>query len=576
MAAPLRSAAVSPLHAPRRHVDVDGTTRAELVAQLAAVAGVEGSDDLAIFLAGHAWDVPRAIQSLLGPEDGPASSPAPSATAIVSHDGSTLVGAPVATPSSALVTPGAHADACTSGANSFGCSFDFPNWKYRGGESEAGTGVSAAPKDQTHDWMGDLDDLSADDDDDPGLAHAGDDDARAPKAARGVEQTAWAGSAERLEQDVLAAVVSHLCDVRSVLSARAVSVAWRAAASANNLWAPLWAARFGATPHRSSCGAAALGAPPPLGEEHFFAFAMHVRAQKCTRWFELQKGWDRLELILDAALADGGGRGVGGGSSEGAAGGNGAAHTGELMTARRLQARKLGVILAARDWERLYSCVLLLQLECAEAFARTIDVPSPAGAGDAQSARDDEAILAATLRAFGAYSSWLDLVAGCFAHQPGSPCSSHLCCRIAEQRGKERVEQHTPSLKHAGFCAFRSAVVLRPRVRAALRRHTKRAAAAVLEGGGYTSESGLAMQQMLDLQRMVCALDVRDDHLCEERGLQFTQERLRESLLEPLRRCWHAHATTWFCGTKIPSEDLKLYRSSGRRDGLINPEGERG
>ena len=35
-------------------------------------------------------------------------------------------------------------------------------------------------------------------------------------------------------------------------------------------------------------------------------------------------------------------------------------------------ARKLGTILAARDWERLLECVLLLQFECAEQLAERV------------------------------------------------------------------------------------------------------------------------------------------------------------------------------------------------------------
>ena len=35
-------------------------------------------------------------------------------------------------------------------------------------------------------------------------------------------------------------------------------------------------------------------------------------------------------------------------------------------------------------------------------------------------------------------------------------------------------------------------------------------------------------------------LQVRDDHLCEERGERFTQEILRESLITPIKKCWLA------------------------------------
>eukprot|EP00962_Isochrysis_galbana_P012859 scaffold3649_cov108-Isochrysis_galbana.AAC.5 len=41
--------------------------------------------------------------------------------------------------------------------------------------------------------------------------------------------------------------------------------------------------------------------------------------------------------------------------------------------------------------------------------------------------------------------------------------------------------------------------------------------------------------------------------------------RLRDSLLSPLRACWQQHATQWFCGTRIASEDLTLYIGGGAR-----------
>lgn len=67
---------------------------------------------------------------------------------------------------------------------------------------------------------------------------------------------------------------------------------------------------------------------------------------------------------------------------------------------------------------------------------------------------------------------------------------------------------------HAGFGAFRGAVLLRPPIHAALRRHTRRAAASVMAHGGFTAESGRLMQQILDLQGVLTALD----GACAERG----------------------------------------------------------
>ena len=68
-------------------------------------------------------------------------------------------------------------------------------------------------------------------------------------------------------------------------------------------------------------------------------------------------------------------------------------------------------------------------------------------------------------------------------------------------------------------------------------------------------------------------LDVRDDHLCEERGLRATQEVLQQKLLQPLRRVWDEHARTWFCGTHIRPEDQAMYLRRGcsrRKGGLID------
>jgi len=62
---------------------------------------------------------------------------------------------------------------------------------------------------------------------------------------------------------------------------------------------------------------------------------------------------------------------------------------------------------------------------------------------------------------------------------------------------------------------------------------------------------------------------VRDDHLSEERGLTFSQGRLRDALLRPLRRCFREHASQWFCGTRIPPQDRGLYIGHKRRRGLI-------
>lgn len=107
---------------------------------------------------------------------------------------------------------------------------------------------------------------------------------------------------------------------------------------------------------------------------------------------------------------------------------------------------------------------------------------------------------------------------------------------------------------HAGFGAFRGAVLLHPLICAALRRHTRRASASVMAQGGFTPESGRMMQQLLDLQGLLTAVDVRDDHLAEERGGSFTQEALRDALLAPILAFWSRHARTWFGGVRLETE----------------------
>ena len=58
---------------------------------------------------------------------------------------------------------------------------------------------------------------------------------------------------------------------------------------------------------------------------------------------------------------------------------------------------------------------------------------------------------------------------------------------------------------HAGFGAFRGAVLLRPTIEVALQRHLQRASAEVMEKGGFTPESGRLMQQLIDFQGLLTA-----------------------------------------------------------------------
>ena len=67
--------------------------------------------------------------------------------------------------------------------------------------------------------------------------------------------------------------------------------------------------------------------------------------------------------------------------------------------------------------------------------------------------------------------------------------------------------------------------------------------------------------QLLDLQELCTACDVRDDHLSEERAQRFTQEALREALLTPIRGVWHDHSRSWFCMTRIDEGALSLYQA---------------
>jgi len=258
-----------------------------------------------------------------------------------------------------------------------------------------------------------------------------------------------------------------------------------------------------------------------------------------------------------------------------------AAPNNQSASHRLAQARRLATILTNRDWELLYECVRLLQLECAETLGACI---APAaygrvrpesscpegeaargtgggGGGDAcvHEEADDEALLVRLLRAFDDYSRWLGEV---------SSTLGQLGCLVAAQRGNEMLDvQNTPTLPAGGLASFRSAVVLHPSISAALRRHVARAEASLLRHGGWTPESGRLMQTLIDLDSCLSRLDVRDDHLSEERGLAPSQQRLRDSLVAPLRACWQRHATQWFCGTRIAREDLTLYVGGGGRGG---------
>lgn len=46
-------------------------------------------------------------------------------------------------------------------------------------------------------------------------------------------------------------------------------------------------------------------------------------------------------------------------------------------------------------------------------------------------------------------------------------------------------------------------------------------------------------------QDLLTALDVRDDHLSEERGVRFTQDECRQSLLLPVLKLWDEYGRSW-------------------------------
>lgn len=462
-------------------------------------------------------------------------------------------------------------------------SFDFPSWKADLQSGPRGDEPNCGLLNDREALLHDLDDLDSEteapttdnmsvEEDVPRIAedvqeYGGD--------STGSEHVELSGAAVWLRgggvwpDDVLYAVLTQLAGLtRELVVSRAVSHSWREAASADAHWAAAWRAhpRYPKRPPRLPCGATLAPRQPRYAR--FAEWCTRTRADYLYSWSYLQKGWDKLEALLapDATQRD------------------------------PTQARKLSSILAARDWQLLHRCVLVILAECSEqhacvvledlaasnAASEAIAVASASASPSASayalscnpigiphaSAHDtsaDERLLVRLLHSWRAYSRWLAHVCGAFAHHAASTCRTHLVCLLAAERCRERVDQHTPSVLHAGYAAFRQAVVCHPRIESALRRHVQRATASVLAQGGFDIESGQLMQQLLDLQHVLSTLDVRDDHLCEERGERPMQETLREALLTPIKQLWQAHSRSWFCGTKISEEDLNLYSSSPRR-----------
>ena len=423
-------------------------------------------------------------------------------------------------------------------------SFDFPTWKADFTEKEH-------PVHEAEDALNlqDLDDLDDSDGSEPipssptgevahntSTASAGSDASAGPPSGAAV----WLRGGMCWPEDVIFAVASELESPKDLAVARSVALLWCEVASGDALWVKQWTKnpRYTKRPPRRPCGVSLAPSPPRF--PRFFEYVTRTRADHLYRWLDLQLGWDRLEMLLAP----------------------------ESSQRDATQARKLASILAARDWQLLHRCVLRLQMECSEqhALATLEDTLAPGLARlTAHDAAADERLLARLMRSWRAYEQWLARVCGAFAHHAGSPCQAHLICLLAAERSNERLDHHTPSLLHAGFAAFRQAVVCHPRIEAALRRHLRRSTACVMAEGGFDVESGQLMQQLLDLQEVLSTLDVRDDHLCEERGERFTQETLREALLTPIRQFWHVHSRSWFCGTRIEQADVKLYTPRRRQ-----------
>uniref|UniRef100_A0A7S2N2V7 F-box domain-containing protein n=1 Tax=Haptolina brevifila TaxID=156173 RepID=A0A7S2N2V7_9EUKA len=459
--------------------------------------------------------------------------------------------------------------------------FDFPSWKFGGGGHEAASApspkasatsdASSSQNDRASLLMDleDLDDEGHDRSATPATPAAaplvpsskqasGTPTPATPTAAPFVptsKRTSSTCGVKCWTDDVLFAVLSHLTSVQ-LCTARCVALQWLDAASCDSLWAAAWRAnlRFSRRPPRLPCGAKAFSSPSSR-HSRLFEYATRCRADHLYRWMDLQCGWDRLEALLAPEQL---GVALRAGSR--------ANNIDQVPVAR-----KLSSILAARDWMLLHRCVLLLLMECAEQVARSllsISVLEPSTSRlpeQASEIADEQLLLQALIEKWHAYSRWLSHVCGTFAHHAGTTCRTHLICLLAAERSNERIDQHTPSLLHAGFSAFRQSVLCHPRITAALQRHVQRATSSVMAQGGFTAESGRLMQELLDLQDLCTTVDVRDDHLCEERGERFTQEALRESLIGPIKKCWLRYHQSWFCGTKIPSSDLAFYQSSKHR-----------
>lgn len=268
----------------------------------------------------------------------------------------------------------------------------FPGWEF----GTAGPPVAAA----SHDWLKDLEDL----DDEDNSISAGRASPRCISPAAGTTYRAkrmiWEDGV--WPSDVLHAVLLQLEAPRDLCSSRAVSSDWLAAASAEQLWDAAWErdTRLAGRPARTACGTASL-APPPSRHQSFWRFAIRTRAHRCYRWADLQKGWDRLEVLLQpspAIAACTGGLsapGVGGvlpGSDQKPAigevvrweqGDGGAVHTAVHTSVRTAvhtavhgeglaTARRLAAILTKRNWELVYDCLRLLQIECAESLGACV------------------------------------------------------------------------------------------------------------------------------------------------------------------------------------------------------------
>jgi len=179
-----------------------------------------------------------------------------------------------------------------------GLAMAFPGWRWSSDQLPS----EDQPPAPARDWHADLDALSVSDE---GASRAAS-PAPCDDAAVALESAteASAGWEWQWPGDILLAVLAHH-SAADLCVARAVGREWHSAASSDALWHALRAAdpRFSGRPPRRPCGAGSLSPPPPRYLA-FWQYAWGVRSLPLRRWLDLQKGWDRLELLLQPACGE--------------------------------------------------------------------------------------------------------------------------------------------------------------------------------------------------------------------------------------------------------------------------------